>query len=46
MKHMLIKDFAEKHNVSERTVYNRIKSGELKTKKLGSLTLIKIEHGV
>ncbi len=43
MKHILIKDYADRNKISERTVYNYIKDGKLKTKKLGSLTLIQVE---
>lgn len=43
---MLIKDYADKHKISERTVYNHIKAEKLKTKKIGSLTLIIVEDDI
>jgi len=42
-KYLLIKDYADKKRVSERTVYNMIARKEVKTKKIGSLTLVEYE---
>jgi len=37
------KAFGKKHNVSRTTIYNEIKSGRLKAKKLGGRTIITAE---
>jgi len=43
-KYLTIEGYANKEGITERTVYNRINSGKLKTKKIKSLTLIEIEN--
>ena len=38
-----VKDFALKHGVSVQNVYQRIKRGKLKGKKIGNYQLVKVE---
>jgi predicted DNA-binding transcriptional regulator AlpA len=44
-KFMTVKDYAAKFSITEKTVYNRIKSGKIppeKTKKILNITLVKV----
>ena len=40
--YITVKDYAKKHGISLKTVYNKIDRGELKTKKVLSTTLIQV----
>lgn len=42
IKYIPVKDYAEKHNMSVQNVYQRIKRGKLKGKKIGSYQLIQV----
>ena len=39
---MTVKEYAEKHGMTVQTVYNKIKSKELQTKKILHTTLVKV----
>lgn len=42
IKYMTVKDYADKFGITVQTVYNKIKSKELQTKKILHTTLVKV----
>lgn len=42
IKYMTVKDYADKFGITVQTVYNKIKSKELETKKILHTTLVKV----
>jgi len=41
VKYISIKDYANKYDITERTVYNRITDGKIETKKFLGKTIVK-----
>ena len=39
--YMTVSEYAEKNNVTVQSVYQKIKRGNLRTRKIGQLTLVK-----